>query len=169
MKNPNTIKNKIFSQKDIVKKSAQWKKEGKTLVFSNGCFDILHLGHVDYLSKAAALGDILIIGLNADTSVKKLKGNHRPINDQNSRAMLLAALYFTDAVVIFEEETPYNLINIIKPDILVKGKDYKAKDVVGYDIVTAYGGKVKTIKLVDGYSTTIIEEKMKHNANGEAF
>ena len=160
MKSQNILKNKIFTLKTIASQAAQWKNEGKTLVFSNGCFDILHLGHVDYLSKAAALGDILIIGLNSDASVKKIKGKHRPINNEKSRTALLAALFFTNAVVVFDEDTPYNLINTIKPDILVKGKDYKQKDVVGYDIVTSYGGKVKTIKLVEGYSTTNIEEKI---------
>lgn len=160
MKSINVIKAKIFTLKSIQSKVHEWKKEGKTIVFSNGCFDILHLGHVDYLAKAASFGDILVIGLNSDISVKSIKGKNRPINDEKARAMLMAALSFTDAVVPFDEDTPYNLINAVKPDFLVKGKDYNAKDVVGYDIVTAYGGKVKTIKLVEGYSTSAIEKKI---------
>ena len=131
----NDLKAKIFTFKSIQTKVSEWKKEGKTIVFSNGCFDILHLGHVDYLAKASALGDILVIGLNSDVSVKKIKGKNRPINDEKSRAMLLAALSFVDAVVLFGEDTPYNLIKAVKPDFLIKGKDYKATDVVGYDIV----------------------------------
>ena len=160
MKTINALKSKIFSINHIQKKVNEWKKEGKTIVFTNGCFDILHLGHVDYLAKASSLGDILIIGLNTDLSVKNLKGKNRPINDEKARAFLLAAFSFVDAVVLFNEETPYNLIDKIKPDFLVKGKDYKASDVVGYDIVKAYGGKVKTVKLVEGYSTSAIEKRI---------
>jgi len=160
MKTINAIKGKIFSLKSIQAKVKEWRKEGKTIVFSNGCFDILHLGHVDYLAKASSLGDVLVVGLNSDISVKSIKGNKRPINDETARAMLLAAFSFVDAVVCFDENTPYNLIKIVKPDFLVKGKDYKPKDVVGYDILAAYGGKVKTIKLVEGYSTTAIEKKI---------
>jgi len=160
MKIIDAIKAKIFSTKNIQKKVLNWKKEGKTIVFTNGCFDILHMGHVDYLAKARSLGDILIIGLNTDTSVRNLKGQSRPINDENARAFLLAAFSFVDAVVFFNEETPYHLIAAIKPHFLVKGKDYKAKEVVGYDIIKANGGKVKTIKLVEGYSTSAIEKRI---------
>jgi len=157
---------KIFKTKQhtflsIQKKVEQWKKEGKTIVFSNGCFDILHLGHIDYLLKAASFGDVLVIGLNSDISVKLIKGSNRPIIDEKSRAMVLAALCFVEAVVLFDEETPLKLINIIKPDILVKGKDYQVKDVVGYQILKSYGGKVKTVKLVEGYSTTAIEKRIR--------
>ena len=160
MKLNKAIKTKLFSLKSIQNQVVEWKKEGKTIVFSNGCFDILHLGHVDYLAKAASFGDVLVIGLNSDISVKSIKGCKRPINDEIARALLLAALSFVDAVVCFDEDTPYNLIKAVKPDFLVKGKDYNAKAVVGYDIVTAYGGKVKTIKLVEGYSTSAIEKKI---------
>ncbi len=165
MKAFKNISLKIISRAAIAQKVARWKKEGKKIVFSNGCFDILHRGHIEYLAKASSLGDILIIGLNADISVKRIKGQTRPINDEQARAILMAALSFVDAVVLFEEDTPYNLINLIRPDFLVKGKDYKAKDVVGYDILREYGGRVKTIKLVDGYSTSDIEKKiiMLHN------
>ena len=138
----------------------QCREHGDKIVFSNGCFDILHRGHVEYLSKAADLGDVLIIGLNTDASVRRLKGESRPVNGQESRALLLAALSFVDAVVFFDEDTPYNLINKVQPDVLVKGKDYKPEDVVGYDIVTSKGGKVITIDLVDGFSTTNIINKI---------
>lgn len=161
----NTVKKKIFSWQGISRRVKHWKQEGLKIVFTNGCFDILHLGHADYLTKARHMGDILIVGLNTDASVKKLKGSTRPINNQNARATLLASLLFVDAVVLFDEDTPYNLIKLIQPDILVKGKDYKAKDVVGYDIVKARGGKIKTIALVKGYSTTAIEEHILKENN----
>ena len=159
MKHLEKIYDKILDDKSLDKKLNLWREEGKSIVFSNGCFDILHRGHVEYLSKAADLGDKLIIGLNTDDSVKRLKGPSRPVNDEKARAILLAALEFVDAVVFFEEDTPYNLIRRVQPDVLVKGKDYKAEDIVGYDIVTAKGGKVETIELVDGFSTTKILEK----------
>lgn len=150
----------IEELKEIVE---ELKREGKKIVFTNGCFDILHLGHIDYLSKAADLGNILIIGLNSDVSVKKIKGNNRPIMDEKSRAAILASISFVDAVVIFDEETPYNLINLVKPDVLVKGDDYKPEDIVGYDILKTYGGKVITLDFLPGYSTTAIEKKIKNN------
>ena len=136
-----------------------WRAEGKKIVFTNGCFDLLHLGHIDYLAKAADLGGILIIGLNTDNSVRILKGKGRPINNNHSRATLLAALSFVDAVTLFDEETPYNLISSIEPDILVKGSDYKIEEIAGHEIVQAKGGKVITIDLLPGYSTTLIEDK----------
>lgn len=169
MKTFKNISSKIISRAAVAQKVANWKKEGKKIVFSNGCFDILHRGHIEYLAKASSLGDILIIGLNADISVKRIKGQTRPINDEQARAILLAALSFVDAVVLFDEDTPYNLINHIKPDFLVKGKDYKAKDVVGYDILKKYGGKVKTIELVEGYSTSDIEKKIIMLNHGKAI
>lgn len=156
MKHLEKIYDKILDDKSLDKKLNLWREEGKSIVFSNGCFDILHRGHVEYLSKAADLGDILIIGLNTDDSVKRLKGPSRPVNDEKARAVVLAALEFVDAIMFFEEDTPYNLIKRVQPDVLVKGKDYKAEDIVGYDIVTAKGGKVETIELVEGFSTTNI-------------
>ena len=160
MKHLEKIYDKILDDKSLDKKLNLWREEGKSIVFSNGCFDILHRGHVEYLSKAADLGDILIIGLNTDDSVRRLKGPSRPVNDEKARAILLAALEFVDAIMFFEEDTPYNLIKRVQPDVLVKGKDYKAEDIVGYDIVTAKGGKVETIELVDGFSTTSILERI---------
>ena len=159
MKHLEKIYDKILNRESLEEKLNLWRKEGKTIVFSNGCFDILHRGHVEYLSKAADLGDILIIGLNTDASVRRIKGPSRPVNDEKARAVVLAALEFVDAIMFFEEDTPYNLIKNVQPDVLVKGKDYKAEDIVGYDIVTNKGGKVETIELVEGFSTTNI---LKH-------
>ncbi|MBC7913398.1 MAG: adenylyltransferase/cytidyltransferase family protein, partial [Pyrinomonadaceae bacterium] len=130
---------------------------------TNGCFDLLHLGHIDYLAKAANLGNKLVIGLNSDKSTSDLKGPGRPITNQKSRARLLAALYFVDAVVLFDEPTPYNLIKAINPDILVKGADYTIDTIVGADIVLANGGSVKTIEYIDGYSTSAIEQKIRNS------
>ncbi len=142
-------------------------QEGKTLVFTNGCFDILHYGHVKYLARAAALGDVLIIGLNTDHSVKRLKGESRPVNPEEARAMLLASMEFVDHVVPFDEDTPYALIREIQPHVLVKGKDYKEEEVVGYDLVKATGGTVKTIELEEGFSTSSIIEKLKKPGNSK--
>lgn len=154
------IRSKVFSLDTLKPQLERWRHEQKKIVFTNGCFDILHLGHVDYLSKAADLGDILIVGVNSDASVSGLKGKHRPITDEQSRSTLIAALNFVSAVVVFGEETPYDLIKFVQPDILVKGSDYRPEDIVGYDIVTAKGGSIKTIDLIPGYSTSLIEKKI---------
>lgn len=132
----------------------------KKIVFTNGCFDILHLGHIDYLSKSKELADILIVGLNSDQSIKNIKGTQRPINNQYMRSMILASLFFVDIVIIFNEDTPEKLIKIIKPDILVKGGDYNIDTIVGGDIVKSYGGEIKIINYVEGYSTTNIINKI---------
>lgn len=155
------LKSKIYSPEKLKSQLAMWAFQNKKIVFTNGCFDILHLGHIDYLSKARDLGDILIIGLNTDKSVRDIKGKSRPITDEVSRATILASLTFVDAIIYFGEETPYDLINFIQPDILVKGSDYKAEDIVGYDIVKAKGGKVKTLDFLPGYSTSAIEKKIR--------
>jgi rfaE bifunctional protein nucleotidyltransferase chain/domain len=152
---------KIFSKEKLLPLLIQWKKKGK-IVFTNGCFDILHLGHVDYLEKARALGDRLIVGLNTDSSVKKIKGPNRPVNDDYSRARIIASLQFVDAVILFEEDTPFDLISFLKPDILVKGDDYTMENIVGADIVIKNGGSVKTVPLVKGYSTSNIISKIKN-------
>jgi D-glycero-beta-D-manno-heptose 1-phosphate adenylyltransferase len=156
------IRKKIFTYTDADYKRMLtiWRFKGKKIVFTNGCFDILHLGHIDYLSKAKELGDLLIVGLNTDLSVSAIKGNNRPIQDEVSRAMILASLGFVDVVVFFGEQTPYNLIKLTEPDILVKGADYKPEDIVGYDIVKNKGGEIVTIEYLDGYSTTRIENKI---------
>ncbi|UII34475.1 D-glycero-beta-D-manno-heptose 1-phosphate adenylyltransferase [Fulvivirga ulvae] len=156
-----STKNKIVDRNSLHSIVQGWKKEGKKVVFTNGCFDILHLGHVDYLEKARQRGDKLVLGLNTDLSVKRLKGENRPLNDQYARARLLASLAFVDALTYFDEDTPYELIKELKPDILVKGNDYLAENIVGADIVIANGGKVETIALVEGFSTSNIIEKIK--------
>ncbi|MEO6631450.1 MAG: D-glycero-beta-D-manno-heptose 1-phosphate adenylyltransferase [Mucilaginibacter sp.] len=156
-----TLLDKIQALTTLEATIISWQKEGKKVVFTNGVFDLLHLGHVTYLAKAAELGDKLIIGLNADSSVKRIKGEDRPINDQNNRAALLAALFFVDGVVLFEEDTPLNLISNLLPDILVKGADYTIDNIVGAKEVIANGGEVKTITFVEGYSSTSIINKIK--------
>ena len=145
------IKNKIYYERNAFRFPLS---QGLKVVFTNGCFDILHRGHVEYLSKAADMGDVLVVGLNTDASVKRLKGEGRPVNNEEDRALVLASLSFVDAVVLFGEDTPYELIEAVHPDVLVKGADYKTEEIVGYDIVTSYGGIVDTIPLVNGYSTT---------------
>lgn len=155
------IHNKILKGQRLYQMLNIWRFTDQKIVFTNGCFDLLHLGHIDYLSKAADLGNRLIIGLNSDNSTSNLKGPSRPITDENSRATLLAALSFVDAVVLFDEDTPLNLIAKIKPDILVKGADYTIDQIVGADLVIANGGAVKTINYLPGYSTTAIEQKIK--------
>ena len=152
----NSVDYKIVDFNEIESISKDLKKSGKKIVFTNGCFDILHLGHVKYLQKARALGDKLIVGLNSNESVSRLKGSSRPINDQYDRAYLLASLEVVDYVVIFNEDTPYELIKKIQPDILVKGADYKGKEVVGSDIAK----EVKLIDFIDGKSTTTIIERI---------
>jgi len=141
----------------------QWREAGLTVVFTNGCFDLVHRGHIDSLAKAAELGDRLIVGLNSDTSVTLLKGISRPLIDQQSRTILLASLLMVDAVIIFDEETPYELIKLVKPDILAKGSEYKLEEIAGYDIVLDNGGKVERIELTEGFSTTDIIHKIKNN------
>ena len=151
---------KIFTRENIRKQCAGWRLKEKKIVFTNGCFDLLHLGHIEYMAKAADLGGALIVGLNSDVSVKKIKGDHSPINDEHSRAMVLASLSFVDAVVLFDEETPFELIKDIQPDILVKGKDYQVEEIAGSDIVLSSGGEIITIDLTEGYSTTKIEDRI---------
>lgn len=155
------IHDKIHTWESLVEQVKQWHQEGKKIVFSNGCFDLLHKGHVDYLNRAADMGDVLVMGLNTDASVSELKGPHRPIQDEQSRLLIIAALQCVSAVTLFAEETPYDLIKLVQPDVLVKGSDYKPEDIVGYDIVTAKGGEVKTIPFLPGFSTSGIEKKIK--------
>lgn len=157
-----TIVAKIFGDTSLLVNTCKsWNAAGKKIVFTNGVFDLLHKGHADYLARARDLGDVLVVGVNTDASVSKLKGPHRPIQDEQARMFLLASLACVDAVVLFDEQTPYNLIAAIQPDVLVKGSDYKAEAIVGYDIVTAKGGKVQTIDFIPGYSTTAIEKRIK--------
>jgi len=148
-------------EKEIKQQIEKWKSEGKRIVFTNGCFDIIHAGHVDYLEKAKQLGDVLIVGLNSDNSVKRLKGEERPINKQEHRKRVLQALRSVDMVIIFDEDTPERLIKEIKPDVLVKGGDWSIDSIVGADFVQSYGGQVKTIDFVYDTSTTKIISKIK--------
>lgn len=164
MTNLEIIRNKIFSLLQLQRSIRIWRMKDYKIVFTNGCFDILHRGHIEYLSKAADLGDVLVIGLNSDASVKKLgKGNNRPIQNENDRALALSAIQFVDAVVIFEEDTPIELIKIIQPDVLVKGGDWTPEQVVGADIVKSKGGEVVILPYLDGYSTTGIENRIKNS------
>lgn len=140
-----------------------WRMKGDRIVFTNGCFDILHRGHVEYLQEAAALGSRLVIGVNSDNSVRRQgKGADRPLNDQDSRAKVLTALRLVDAVIIFDQDTPIDLIKAINPDVLVKGGDWTEDRIVGSQHVRSYGGDVRSLKLVDGFSTTALVEKIRH-------
>jgi rfaE bifunctional protein nucleotidyltransferase chain/domain len=145
-----------------------WKKSGDKIVFTNGCFDLLHQGHVDYLAKSADLGCRMIVGLNTDASVRLLKGPERPLVNEKSRAILLAALSMVDAIILFSEETPYDLIGKILPDVLVKGDDYRIEEIAGFDIVLENGGRVETIGLLPGFSTSALIEKLKNLGNEQS-
>jgi rfaE bifunctional protein nucleotidyltransferase chain/domain len=144
---------KIVKLQELIRLRKKARKDNKKVVFTNGCFDLLHRGHIEYLKKAKKLGDILIVGLNSDSSVKKIKGKGRPLQKQTDRASILSSLYFVDYVSIFSELTPLKLISKLIPDILVKGGDWKVKDIVGKDIVESHGGKVRNIKMIKGKST----------------
>lgn len=153
----------LLSLEEFLEIRKKIKEEGKKLVFTNGVFDIIHRGHVDYLNRAKALGDYLVVALNSDESVKRLKGEERPINKLEDRAFVLANLKAVDFVVSFEEDTPFEIISAIVPDVLVKGGDWKIDQIVGRDIVEANGGKVYSLPYVENYSTTNIINKMKNN------
>ncbi len=161
MRSSAQIPSKLYNKERLIKQVFIWKMLGKKIVFTNGVFDVLHIGHISSLTEAASFGEILIVGVNADESVKKLKGPTRPINDETSRAALLASLLQTDAVIIFEEDTPLDLIKAILPDVLVKGGDYTVEQIAGAKEVIANGGTVNIAKTVNGISSTIIIEKMK--------
>jgi len=161
MKRTDIIKAKIIGGIELERELAMIKFLGKKVVFTNGCFDIIHRGHIEYLAQAADLGNSLIIGLNTDISVKRLKGPSRPINNEQARAIVLASLQYVSYVVLFDEDTPYNLIKHVQPDVLVKGGDYNPEDIIGYDIVKANYGQILTIPFVQGFSTTSILNKMK--------
>lgn len=149
-----------MSREALVAQRAAWRTQGQRVVFTNGCFDLLHLGHVDYLEKARHLGDALVVGLNTDTSVSRLKPG-RPLQDEMARGRILASLLFVDAVVLFDEPTPLQLIELVQPDILVKGDDYDISGIVGHELVLQNGGQVLTVPLVAGYSTTRIVERIR--------
>ncbi|MBK8612681.1 MAG: D-glycero-beta-D-manno-heptose 1-phosphate adenylyltransferase [Flavobacteriales bacterium] len=160
---PETTDRRIFDRISAVRMVNVWRLKSDRIVFTNGCFDILHRGHVEYLQEAAALGDRLVVGVNSDASVRRLgKGEDRPLNDQDSRAKVLAALRCVDAVVIFEEDTPLELITALQPDVVAKGGDWKPEQIVGADLVKARGGEVRSLKLVDGFSTTALVERIRN-------
>lgn len=158
------IKQKICTPDQLRTSLNRWRLLEKKIVFTNGCFDLIHLGHIDYLSKAADMGSKLVIGLNSDSSTSILKGAGRPIIDELSRSVMLASFSFVDAVILFDEATPLELIRWIKPDILVKGADYTVEQIVGANLVLENGGQVKTIDYLPGYSTSLIEEKIKSSS-----
>ncbi len=153
---------KILDRNQLKPQLKRWELLGKKIVFTNGVFDILHQGHLSILNQAAVFADILIVGVNSDSSVKKLKGDTRPVNGEYSRTLLLASLLMVDAVIIFEEETPIDLIRIIKPNVLVKGGDYNVNNIVGANEVLGYGGEVKIVPTEEGFSTSLIIEKQKN-------
>lgn len=158
------IQNKIKSQTDLILQVKHWKATNQKVVFTNGCFDLLHYGHVYYLAQAKELGDKLIVAINSDESIRKLKGNHRPINTVETRTFLLASMEMIDALIVFEDDTPIPLLKLLEPQILVKGGDRKTLDeIVGADVVLDYGGTVKSLAFKPGYSTTQIEEKIKNS------
>lgn len=156
----NRVFSKIIKREYLQSLLTYWRLKDNKIVFTNGCFDLLHKGHIEYLSSAADNGDMLIVGLNSDDSVKRIKGKSRPIQDESSRAVTLASLKMVKAVVLFEEDTPYNLISEVQPDVLVKGADYKEEEIVGADIIKEKGGEIITVTLTEGYSTSNIINKI---------
>ena len=160
MKQTDTIKNRILDRQELIKEVVRLRLKSKTIAFTNGVFDILHEGHIAVLSKAASFADVLIVGLNSDASVKNIKGEDRPVNNENSRALILASLIMVDNVVSFEENTPIEIIKLIQPDVLVKGGDYTLDTIVGAKEVMANGGRVEIVPLMEGFSTTTIIKKI---------
>ena len=163
MSHLNNIYNKIHNLKGLKIQMERWKQAGNEVVFTNGCFDIIHKGHIEVLARSADLGDKLIIGLNSDKSIQKLKGKDRPIIDEQSRAILLSALSFVDAIILFSEDTPLKLISTLLPDVLAKGGDYKIETIVGYEIVQQNGGKIELVPFLDGFSSSKIIDKIKNS------
>jgi len=155
-----TIVKKIVTREEAQRIVTEWKAQGEKIVFTNGCFDIIHKGHVCYLAQARDLGTKLVLGLNTDASIKRLKGESRPIKEEESRALTVASFAFIDLVVLFDEDTPHELISLLVPNVLVKGSDYKVQDIVGADVVLQHGGEVKTIDFVQGFSTTNYVKKL---------
>lgn len=154
------LSTKIHTTESVTKLAEKWKAAKEIIVFTNGCFDLIHYGHIHYLAQAKDLGTKLVLGLNSDASIKRLKGNHRPINDEKTRLMVLAGFSFVDAIVVFSEDDPLNLIHAIVPNVLVKGGDWEPEKIIGASFVLASGGKVLNLPYIDGYSTTLIEKKI---------
>jgi len=162
---PNALKkieNKIYTLNQLMIQMKNWKAHKKKVIFSNGCFDLIHLGHIEILARSSDLGDILIVAINSDKSIKKIKGNKRPILEEESRLKQIAALEFVDVVVLFDEENPYEIIKSLLPNVIVKGGDYCSEDVIGNNLITQSGGEVIIIPLTKGYSTTTIFDKIKN-------
>ena len=156
---------KLYELNKLVEHTKIWKKTGDKVIFTNGCFDILHPGHINlFRTSNLDAGDRLVVAINSDESIKRIKGSGRPINDQYSRAIVLSAIKFIDAIIIFEEDTPEDLIRAIRPDVIIKGGDYKGKEIVGAEFVKSYGGEVRLCKYTEGFSTTKIIEKLKQEA-----
>lgn len=155
------IEHKILQREEACSWADSMRAQGQRIVFTNGCFDLLHYGHIHYLAEAADLGDMLIVGINAQASVSRLKGEHRPIQDEKSRVFQIASLFFVEKVIVFEEDTPESLIREITPDVLVKGGDWPVNKIVGADWVIEHGGDVKCLNFQEGYSTTKLEQKIK--------
>lgn len=155
------IQNKVAAREDLYHRCNAWRARGNKVVFTNGCFDILHHGHLDLLARAANLGNMLVVGVNTDASVSRLKGPERPVNHENDRAFQLASLLCVDAVCLFDEDTPKELIEALKPDVLVKGGDYTLANIVGADFVLEHGGSVEVIPFVQGYSTSSLIDRIK--------
>lgn len=162
MKHPDSIKQKIISREKIPATFSDTFRESYKIVFSNGCFDILHRGHIHLLIAAKVAGDKLVVGLNTDNSVRILKGESRPVKDEITRAEILAAIAVVDYVILFDEETPFELIKELRPDVLIKGGDYKIEEIVGHDIVSSYGGKVSTIPFLEGISSSALIDKLEN-------
>ncbi len=161
MMHTDRIRNKIFGRTALAAQCNEWRRQGRKIVFTNGCFDILHKGHLEILTRSAEFGDILVVALNTDASVKKLKGEQRPVNNEDFRTWMMASLEIVDAVILFDEQTPAELIESITPDIIVKGGDYTVDQVVGAEHVISHGGEVRIIPIVKGYSTTGIIEAIQ--------
>ncbi len=161
MDNLTRLRQKICTLEELLRRTQVWRAAGERIVFTNGCFDLLHYGHICYLAQARDLGERLVVGLNSSDSVRRLKGPRRPINDEATRAHVLAAMQVVDAVVIFDEDTPLRLIEAFIPDVLVKGGDWKPEQISGAPVVLAHGGRVLSLPFVEGYSTTLIERKIR--------
>ena len=155
----------ILNKTELIRQIEKWRLEKKNIVFTNGCFDLLHRGHVEYLQKAKNYGDVLVVGINSDSSVKRLKGVERPFLNQEDRSFIISSLISVDVVCIFDEDTPYELIKVIQPDVLIKGGDYNANEIVGNDLVVKNGGQVLTVPFVQGKSTSNLIKKIQSNNN----
>lgn len=155
------IESKIFKKDSLYRQLNIWRFQTKKIVFTNGCFDVIHQGHIHFLMKAADMGSVLVVGLNSDSSVKRLKGTERPLQNENTRSLIMASFSMIDAVILFDEDTPFELIKFVKPNVLVKGGDYQIDQIVGADIVKSYGGEVKTVEFLEGFSSSLLIDNLR--------